>query len=474
MNSRAKRVLHNLGLGLVAQGFSLVLSVVMGLVVPKFLGVEEFGYWQFFTFISTYVCFFHLGIVDGVLLRYAGQPFESLQHPLLFSQLLAMLLFQAVAGSGVLVLLAFWPMPWQYRLIFSASCIFMLLINTGTYMCYLFQASDNTRWYSFSVLVQKWILLAVTLLMLVFRVDYFWVLVGGNLLAVGGTVLYCLIKGRLLFSGGLEKNRPLIKQELVTNIRVGSKLLLSFISSSLILGLGKLAVSLRWNIESFGQFAFALSLTNMFLVFAGQFGLVLFPVVKKIDPDSVAPMYTLADHIASLLLCGMLLFYLPAKLLLTRWLPQYESSFLYFTLAVAMVLYDGKMNMVNNVFLKALREEKAMLVINLCGVALSAVLVGIAAFGFSSIFLVMAAVVVATILRSMAFECYLSRLLKRRFVPGMLAELGLVLFFVIFVALGESFVALGVYAALYGVYTWSRRRSLHQLRTLLRNTKEPG
>lgn len=41
-----------------AQGVSMLVSVVMSLLVPKFMGVESYGYWQLFIFYVGYSGFF--------------------------------------------------------------------------------------------------------------------------------------------------------------------------------------------------------------------------------------------------------------------------------------------------------------------------------------------------------------------------------------------------------------------------------
>ena len=51
-----------------AQALSIASSVATTLILPKFLGIESFGYWQLFLFYVSYIGFFHLGINDGVYL----------------------------------------------------------------------------------------------------------------------------------------------------------------------------------------------------------------------------------------------------------------------------------------------------------------------------------------------------------------------------------------------------------------------
>ena len=56
-----------------AQGISFLSSCITALLVPKLLGIEEFGYWQLFVFYASYVSFFQLGLNDGVYLQHGGE-----------------------------------------------------------------------------------------------------------------------------------------------------------------------------------------------------------------------------------------------------------------------------------------------------------------------------------------------------------------------------------------------------------------
>lgn len=64
-----KSLIRNLIYAFSAQGISLILSVLMSMIVPKLLGVEDYSYWQLFIFYIGYVGFSHFGLTDGIYLR---------------------------------------------------------------------------------------------------------------------------------------------------------------------------------------------------------------------------------------------------------------------------------------------------------------------------------------------------------------------------------------------------------------------
>ena len=76
--SLKKTAIRNIIYSFSAQTVSIILSVLMSLLVPKMLGVEDFSYWQLFLFYLSYVGFFHFGITDGVYLKNGGISYENL------------------------------------------------------------------------------------------------------------------------------------------------------------------------------------------------------------------------------------------------------------------------------------------------------------------------------------------------------------------------------------------------------------
>ena len=69
-------IARNTMIAFAAQFISLSVSVVMSLLVPKIVGVADYGYWQLFMFYTTYSGFFHLGLNDGG----AGPPSPAAQY----------------------------------------------------------------------------------------------------------------------------------------------------------------------------------------------------------------------------------------------------------------------------------------------------------------------------------------------------------------------------------------------------------
>ena len=89
-----KAILGNMSVAFLAQGVSLMLSVLQTLLVPKVLGVEQYSYWQLYLFYVGYVGFFHLGLSSGVYLEMGGISRDSMDKDSVKSQFLFGVLFQ--------------------------------------------------------------------------------------------------------------------------------------------------------------------------------------------------------------------------------------------------------------------------------------------------------------------------------------------------------------------------------------------
>ena len=59
-------ILKKFSFSFLANIFSAVTSVLMILVLPKVLTMEDYGTWQLFMFYFSYVGFFHFGWIDGI------------------------------------------------------------------------------------------------------------------------------------------------------------------------------------------------------------------------------------------------------------------------------------------------------------------------------------------------------------------------------------------------------------------------
>ena len=78
MNSKAIEFIKNMSYSISSNLVSLIISTIVILIIPKIIGVEEYGYWQLYLFYTSYIGFLHFGWNDGIYLRYGGKEYKKL------------------------------------------------------------------------------------------------------------------------------------------------------------------------------------------------------------------------------------------------------------------------------------------------------------------------------------------------------------------------------------------------------------
>lgn len=407
-NSLKKKTLKNLIYSFSAQVISICLSISMSLIIPKILGVEDFGYWQLFLFYINYVGFFHFGITDGMYLKNGGIEYSKLDKKNISSQFYILVLFQIVLLLLFSLLSYFLISDGLRKLIIIFTGIYMVIANMNWYLGYVFQATNRVKLYSISVMIDKLIFLLFIIIAALFKIKNLNIYIPFYIFTTLCALFFSIYNSKeiLLTTPYSFKESCKIAFD---SAHIGINLTLSSVSSLLILGIGRFLVERVWGIEAFGKFSFALSLTNFFLLFISQISIVLFPTLRQVNINVAKKLYHKFNVYLDSLLPAIYVLYIPMKMILEIWLPQYSISLMYLSMLLPICIFDGKTQMINNTYFKVLRKEKILLKINLLTVLISSILSIISIFIIKNIYFVIIGMLFSICIRSIIGEIYLSR-----------------------------------------------------------------
>ena len=409
-NDLTKKFASNLTYAFLAQFLSLMLSVLMSLIVPKLLGVEQFAYWQLFIFYSGYVGFFHLGLPDGIYLRYGGTELDKMDKSLLGSQLRVMTTMHIIFSIIGITVLSFSPMEGDRKFVWIMTAVYMVVTNAFWFLGFIYQAANQTKNYSIATIISKISFTVCVFTLMVFRPENFQIYILLYVLAQGLSLIYCIVKGKaFVFSKQISMKKTL--SEMIYNAKIGINLTFSNLASSFILGVGRVMIDATQGISSFGIVSLAISLTNFFLQFISQISMVLFPMLRQFDKEKMKKVFVLVRGGISYLLCAILVLYVPVKFVLSIWLPQYKLSLEYLAILLPLCVFDGKMQLLYNTYLKVLRKEKMLLLINIISLGISAGLCSIGAYVLNNMMAVVICMVAAIAIRSLITNIYLSKIM---------------------------------------------------------------
>ena len=63
------------------------------------------------------------------------------------------------------------------------------------------------------------------------------------------------------------------------------------IASILITGIVRWAIEKNWSVEVFGEISLTITLSQLFITFVTNIGIVIFPLLKKMNQDSLVKIY---------------------------------------------------------------------------------------------------------------------------------------------------------------------------------------
>lgn len=434
----------------------MLASIATSLLVPKVLGIEVYGYWQLFIFYTNYAGFFHFGLNDGVYLLYGGVTRPEIDKSSVGSQFRVGLVAQLFLGSVIALAAAVWAPEAERVFVLFAFAVYMVAANLASYFGYLFQAMNETRLFSFSVVLDRLAFFIPLVIMVVGRVSDFRSYVVAYLFAKVISLVWCCFKAKdILLAPPLDLMSSI--RESLESVRVGFKLMIANVADMLILGVARGLVDAVWGIEAFGRVSLSLSLVNFFITFVMQASMVLFPALRRSGENERRAVYRGMRDAMEVALPVVYALYYPMVWLLSAWLPQYAESMKWLAILLPVCVFNTKMDVCCTTYFKVLREERTLLVANVVSVAASLVTSLVGVFLLNSLEAVLVGAVCCIVARSTWAELRLNREMGVEPSKMMVPEILVTASFTILSQLFSGIYALAIYCTVYLVYLTKHR-----------------
>ena len=422
---------RNVSYSMAANLTSFLVGVAVILLVPKVIGVEEYGYFQLFLFFIGYVGFFHFGWADGIILRYAGKTWESLSRPRFSGQIHAFLFFE-IALWGLFAMASWLYFGQGARLfVLLSTAVGAVLVLANTFLRFILQATNRIKVYAFLVLLERLVYLVCVLSVLFFGARDFRFFIVAYLTAQGATLI-----GALWFCRDLVLARPetarAVFRESAECIRVGIKLMLANVASFLILGIIRLGIERAWGIAVFGKISLLLSSVSILFVFVNAASLALLPALRREELERFRTLYFPSRITLTWVLLISFVFAYPASRLVALWLPAYADSLMYLPLILPVCLFESSVSLLTGTYLKVLRREKDFLIGNAAALLVSTVFLVISIPILHNLALAVLAMPASLAVRSWFLEKRLAARLEVNVMPVFATE---VLASAVFIAL---------------------------------------
>ena len=327
---------------------NLVISLVNGFVLPKYLSIECYALIKTYTLYSTYAGFFHLGYLDGMYLKYGGRDMMSVSSDEYGTDFWNVIFMQIIVCIGVLFVGFI-----CHDFVIKAFAVGLLLRNICSCFQMFFQATGEFKLYS-SALNYGTILSFVISLFLVFvyKTDNAELYIGAQVFASLAVSIYLglLLNSRMGYLNKISFSKHAFRE----NIAQGFVLMIGNFSNNLFTSIDRWLVKILMTTFHFAAYSFAVSIDSLITVFITPLYVTLYNAFCKNHA---------ASHIINIkrmvLMWGFVIitFAYPAKFVIENYLPKYNDSLpLVFILFATQVFYAVIKGVYVNYF-KALRKQ---------------------------------------------------------------------------------------------------------------------
>lgn len=454
-----KSIFKKLSYSVSANILSAISSVIVVIILPRVMTMEDYGFWQLFMFYFSYVGFFHFGWIDGIYLRYGGQYYKELNKTVFSGQILLLLLF-LISESILLNIMLFCSIINDSNLLYiiRVASVAGIFVNIKTLCDFLLQMTDRIREYARNVVLERilnvFLIVCFTILS---QVNYRQIVYIQLIVSITMSIFSLYVIRDIVLEKACDFKDAI--REAVINISVGSKLMLSNIAGMLILGIIRYGISRGWDVVTFGKVSLSLQISNFLMVFISAVSVVLFPILKRTDEDRLAEIYTILRRILSYSLLGLLISYYPIRLILVNWLPKYIDSLIYMGYLLPICIFESKMQMLVNTYLKSLRQEVMMLKINALSVCFAIITTYYSIVVSHDLKLVIICILLNFAFRLFISECYIEKILRIDLQAERYSELIVVICFVVINYL-EIRNAFFLYLIVYGLYILANKKNI--------------
>lgn len=459
MNKKALVLIKNFLYTISSNLLSLTISTLIVLIVPKLIGVEDYGYWQLYIFYTSYIGFLHFGWNDGIYLRYGGDEYNDLDKKLFFSQFCLLVAFQLFICFIIFVSTYVFVQDTNRAFIFEMTAVALVITNARYMLLFILQATNRIKSYAKITMLDRIIYIILIIFLIVIGLKEYKLMIIADLIGKGISLVFAVYCCKEIVMRKATDFYFSI-HETILNISVGSKLMLSNIASKFIVGIVRLGIERTWDIETFGKISLTLSVSNMVMLFINAVGIVMFPILKRINQKTLPSIYVTMRDILMPISLGVLIAYYPLKLVLCFWLPDYAEGLRYMAILFPVVVFEGKMSLLINTYLKVYRMEKKILLINIITVIASAILSIFTTLILKELDLAIFSIVILLALRSVMAEMFLSRVINISIYKDIVLELVGTFVFIVSAWRLDSIFTMILYSSFYLFYLIVKRKDL--------------
>lgn len=434
----------------------IIAGIIAGFILPKMISVEDYGWYKTFTLYSGYVGLIHLGLIDGIVLKYGASDYESMDRKTFRSYFRWFILINSIFGACLLIL-SIAVEDYNVRFICMALAIYTILTNCTGYFQQISQITQRFKEYSIRKTLYSFSRIVVL------GILYLWGINGSQRTYIVYLVLFLIADSALtiwylhtyseIICGPylkLSKTRDDIKEL----IKTGFPLLFANLCSTLILSLDRQFVSVLFPTETYAKYAFAYNMLSLVTVATSAISTVIYPTLKRTNTETLKQTYGSLIGILNIIVLGAVAMYFPLCVFVEWFLPKYTESLPIFRIVFPGLALSSSISVVMHNYYKTLGKsleyfKKSIVVLIVSGLANA-----IAYFVFRST----ASISIASIVTMVFWYVYVEELFRKEYQynskRNLLYLFSMMALFYAISAIKNYYIGFVVYFVAFCIITW--------------------
>lgn len=342
----------------------LIAKALTWLVVPKVLGVTEYGYYKTFTLYLVYAMLLHFGLPDGILLIYGGQDYQEINRNEFRTYTKFFIRFQLIV-SALIIGITLFVCKGIKCYIFCMIGIDVLFVNVATYYKFISQAVMQFKKYTLRNVMQA--LMQILVLCVIVVLDQLEILKPDGAVYIlcivlidAALLIWYMVTYKDLTFGRADSLRNRLFQ-IKNFFAVGILLTISYQVAHLIFVLDSQMVEVLFDVETYSLYAFAYSITNMITAVISAIATVMFPSLKRLEVKDAVSKFPMLMATVSIIVFFLLTAYFPLTFFIKWFLPDYTPSLEYLQIIMPGLALSSCINLIIFTYYKVLDRLKQYL-----------------------------------------------------------------------------------------------------------------
>lgn len=357
--------------------FTIVSGVFVGFLVPKLMGLTNYGLYKTFTLYLGYIGLFSLGFCDGINLIYAGKQYNEIDKNK-FRWFSRIYIFTQFVFALILICLSFilFKINLNYSIIFCFVAINLLASNIIGYFQQISQITFRFKELSLRNIIRSVLtIISIVIFYLLYRFNFI-----SELKYFVYLIIYTIIQFLLLvwyiytYRDIVLGHSPLdsiSKKEIFGIYFKGFPLLLANLVGGYILNFDRQVVNLFFDTNVYAVYAFAYNLLSLVTTAISSVSTVVYPSMKKASEIELKNKYPSISAYLLIFVSFCLVGFFPLSVIVKYFLPQYVDSLPIFAIIFPGLIFTSSITLITFNIYKAINWSFRYFVVSVAVLAFS-------------------------------------------------------------------------------------------------------